>query len=76
LDSTLASNVEHCRNLSEFFIKEGYQGNKDLDVISTYLAFQIAMGMIDEEDLTIIKNNSILISKCLKIDKEIIEEKD
>ena len=76
MDSTLASNIELCRHLSAYFIKEGYEGNKDLDVISTYLAFQIAMGMIDEEDLTRIKNNSILISQCLKIDKAIIEEKD
>ena len=61
----LRVNGEYALILNELFQKLNLPGHSDLDVIATYLAFQIHYGFLDEEKLYHIKKLTIQIAETL-----------
>lgn len=62
----LRVNGEYALILNELFQKLNLPGNSDLDIIATYLAFQIHYAFIGEKELNHIKKLSIQIAEELE----------
>jgi len=48
----LEENLQHAMKLNQLFIDLNFKGKKDLNVISTYLAFNIHLDLLSLEDIS------------------------